>query len=187
MQPVLGRLVKRAVASMEEYQSKKSLLPRLTFQNVVTEEDEEALSRALGGTTRLVPRKQGLSADSRSGTSEAESLPPSTPRDTDLPRLSAKGFPIEWKHTWGQVPQDVGYPHSTYPMDSANPQQSVTMEASMANWRSAQLIHIHDTLSASNMEAFSYDSPPRPASPSQGNDTALWQDLSNEMLNVDYF
>jgi hypothetical protein len=45
---------------MEEYQSKKSLLPRLTAENVVTKEDEDALSSALGGTARLVPRKQGL-------------------------------------------------------------------------------------------------------------------------------
>lgn len=184
IQPVLGRLVKRAVASMEEYQSKKDL-PRLASENVVTDEDEVALSRALGGTTRLVSHKQGSNA-SRCGTSETESLPPSTPRDIDSPRLGTKGLPIEWQHTWGQVPQDVGHPHSTYPMNLAN-LRSVTMEASVANWRSAQLIHIHDTSSASSMEAFSYDSPPRPASPSQGNDTVLWQDLSNEMLNVDYF
>ncbi|KAF9647418.1 hypothetical protein BDM02DRAFT_3145961 [Thelephora ganbajun] len=167
--PVLGRLVKRAIASMNEYQSKKSLLPRLTSENVVTKEDEEALSSALGGTTRLVPRKQGSSSGSYCGTSETESLPPSSPRDAGSPALNrvgnspppqhimnspttTLGHPLspmesprtEWQNTWGQVSQNVGYPYSMYPANPTNPQWSVAMDVSAANWYNAQPIQFPD-------------------------------------------
>jgi len=167
--PVLGRLVKRAVASMQEYQSKRSLLPRLTSDNIVSEEDEEALSSALGGTARLVPRKQGSSAGSRCGTSETDSLPPSSPRDNGSPNLSRMGnspppqhlmnsptsslvpplSPLEsprteWQNTWGQVSQSAAYPYSVYPANPTNPQWSVAMDASAANWYNAQPIQFHD-------------------------------------------
>jgi hypothetical protein len=167
LQPVLGRLVKRAVASMDEYQSKRSLLPRLTCENVVTKEDEEALSSALGGTARLVPRKQGSNSGSRCGTSETDSLPPSSPRDTNSPVLSRMGNSpspqhilsspttmhvhtlsptesprTEWPSPWSQVAHSVGYPYPTYPTNPENPQWSVAMDASAANWY--QPIQFHD-------------------------------------------
>lgn len=148
---------------MNEYQSKKSLLPRLTSENVVTKEDEETLSSALGGTARLVPRKHGSNSGSRCGTSETESLPPSSPRDTGSPRLSVTGnspppqhimnsptstlphplSPIEsprmeWQNTWGQVPQNVGYTHSMYPTNPGHPHWSALMDANAANWYNAQ-------------------------------------------------
>ena len=155
---------------MNEYQSKKSLLPRLTSENVVTKEDEEALSSALGGTTRLVPRKQSSSSTgSRCGTAETESLPPSSPRDNGSPNMGRMGnssspqhivtsptstllhplSPVEsprseWQNTWGQAPQSVGYPYSMYPSNPANPQWSVTMDANAANWYNAQPIQFHD-------------------------------------------
>ena len=156
---------------MEEYQSKRSLPPRLTSENVVTKEDEEALSSALGGTARLVPRKPGPGSGSRYATSETDSLPPSSPRDPDSPNLSRLGnspppqhvlssptttfgqrlSPIEspraeWQNTWGQVSQNMGYPYSTstYPANPANPQWSAAMNANAANWYNAQPIQFHD-------------------------------------------
>jgi hypothetical protein len=166
--------VKRAVASMNEHQSKKSLLPpRLTSENVTTTEDEEALLSALGGTTRLVPRKQGSRSGSHCGTSETESLPPSSPRDAGSPGLSRLGpspppqqiitsptttlphplSPIErdgpraeWMNTWGQaqVSQSAGYSYPMYPTNPAHPHWSTVMNASAANWYNAQLIQPHD-------------------------------------------
>ena len=132
LKPVLGRLVKRAVTSMNEYQSKKSLLPRLTSGNVVTKEDKEALSSALGGTTGLVPRKHGSSLGSSCGSSGTELLPPPTPRDIGSPSLSRIGnnptktlpyYPLmpikslraEWQNTWSQVSQNEGDQYSVYP------------------------------------------------------------------------
>lgn len=170
IQPVLGKLVKRAVASMEEYQSKKSLLPRLTAENVVTREDEEALSSALGGTARLVPRKQGSNSGSHCGTSETESLPPSSPQETGSPNFGRMGgnppplqpinspttplintfSPIdsprmEWQNSWGQLSQNTGYSHSTYPTNLPNLQQwSAAMDATAANWYNAQPIQFYD-------------------------------------------
>ena len=154
---------------MEECQSKKSLLPRLTAENVVTREDEETLSHALGGTTRLVTRKQGSSTGSRCGTSETDSLPPSSPRDPGSPSLSRMGgspppqqsmnsptttvgqplSPVdsprgEWQHSWGQVSQNVGYPYSMYPTNPTNQQWSAVMNANAANWYNAQPIQFHD-------------------------------------------
>jgi len=154
---------------MEEYQSKKSLLPRLTSENVVSEEDEEALSSALGGTTRLVSRRQGSNAGSRCGTSESDSLPPSSPRDPSSPGprrmgnspppqhimnspTSTLGPPLspmesprtEWQNTWGQVPQSVGYSYPMYPTNPANQQWSSAMDASAANWYNAHPIQFHD-------------------------------------------
>ena len=124
------------------------------------------MSSALGGTTRLVPRKNGSSVGSRSGTSETESLPPSSPRDVGSPNLSMIGnssppqhllssptttlphplTPIEspraeWQNTWGQV---VGYPYSMYPANPASQQWSSAMDASAANWYNAQPIQFHD-------------------------------------------
>lgn len=155
---------------MNEYQSKKSLLPRLTSENVVTKEDDETLSSALGGTARLVPRKQGSNSNSNSRyePSETDSLPPSSPRDTGSPNLSRAGgsptpqhilsspttslphplSPIEsprteWQNTWGQVSQNTGYPYSMYPANPANTQWS--MDASAANWYNAQPIHFQDS------------------------------------------
>lgn len=154
---------------MSEYQSKKSPLPRLTSENVVSKEDEETLSSALGGTARLVPRKQGTNTGSR-GTSETDSMPPSSPRDTGSPSLSRMGnspppqhimtsptttlpYPLspmesprtEWQNTWGQVSQSGGYPaYSMYPTNPTNPQWSVAMDASAANWYNAQPIQFHD-------------------------------------------
>ena len=154
---------------MSDYQSKKSLLPRLTCENVVTKEDEEALSSALGGTARLVPRKQGSNAGSRSGASETDSLPPSSPLDTGSPNLSRMGnspppqhilgsltttlaYPssqfesprAEWQNTWGQVAQNTGYPYPAYSPNPANPQWSAVMDATAANWYNAQPIQFHD-------------------------------------------
>lgn len=153
---------------MEDYQSKKSLLPRLTCENVVTKEDEEALSSALGGTARLVPRKQGSNSGSRCGTSETETLPPSSPRDTNSPNPNRMGnsppqhilgsptttladpmSPIEsprteWLNSWGQVAQTAGYPYSAYPTNPTHPQWPVGMEANAANWYNTQPIHFHD-------------------------------------------
>ena len=153
---------------MNEYQSKKSLPPRLTSENVVNTEDEEALSSALGGTARLVQRKHGSSTGSFSGISEAGSLPPSSPRDNGSPSMSRVGnsplplhilssptttlvhptSPIEsprteWLNNWGQVSRDVGYPHPTY-TNPANSQWSAAMDASAANWYNAQPIRFHD-------------------------------------------
>ena len=167
IQPVLGRLVKRAVAAMEEYQSKKSLLPRLTSENVVTEEDEEALSRALGGTTRLVSRKQGSNPGSRSGTSETESLPPSSPRETESPSLnrmdsspspqypatspaatlvppfSHTGSPrTEWHNSWGLPESQYTYP--MYPTNTANTQWPT---ATPGGWYNPQPTQFHDPTS----------------------------------------
>ena len=127
------------------------------------------MSRGLGGTTRLVSHNQGLNTGSRSGTSEMESLPPSSPRDTPSPNLSrTDGSPppqylmnsptttvasnlspiesprAEWHHTWGQVSQSVGYPYSMYPTNPANPQWSAAMDASAANWYNAHPIQFHD-------------------------------------------
>jgi len=171
LQPVLRRLVKRAVASMNEHQSKKSLLPRLTSENVTTKEDEEALSSALGGTARLVQHKQGSRSGS-CGTPETVSLPPSSPRDIGSPTLSRLGpspppqhiitsptttlpqplSPIEregpraeWQNTWGQVSQSVGYPYSMYPTNPANPPWSAVMNANAANWYNAQPIQFTGT------------------------------------------
>jgi hypothetical protein len=163
VQPVLGRLVKRAVASMEEYQSKKTLPPRLTIENVDTKEDEEALSSALGGTTRRVPHKQGSNSGSYCGTSETESMPPSSPRGADSPSLGRVGgspppqhtisgptttlantrSPIdsprmEWQNTWGQVPQNAGHSYSVYPTNITTPQWTATADATAANWYNAQ-------------------------------------------------
>ena len=151
---------------MNEHQSKKSLIPRLTSENVITKEDEETLSSALGGTARLVQNKQGSRSGSRCGTSETDSLPPSSPRDlaslrlgnspppqhiatsptTTLPHpLSPTESPrAEWQNTWGQVSQSVGYPYSMYPTNPANPQWSAVMNASAANWYNAQPIQFHD-------------------------------------------
>lgn len=169
--PILGRLVKRAVASMEEYQPKKSLLPRLTVENVVTKEDEEALSSALGGTTRFIPRKQGSNSGSRNGTSETDSLAPSSPR-APSPGMSMVGTPpprsmdsptpttiqsmspvestrTEWPHSWGQVSQNVGQLYSMYP-NPANPtnsQWSTAMDANAANWYNTQQIQFPDPIS----------------------------------------
>ena len=167
-QPVLGRLVKRAATSMEEYQSKKTLLPRLTAENVVTAEDEEALSSALGGTTRLIQRK-GSHSGSHCGTSETGSLPPSSPQDPSSPSLSRMGgspppqhpvnnptttlvntsSPIdsprtEWQNSWGQGSQNVVYPYSVYPTNLESPQWSTAMDATAANWYNAQPIQFHD-------------------------------------------
>jgi hypothetical protein len=167
MQPVLGRLVKRAVASMEEYQSKKSLLPMLTFENVATEEDEEALSRALGGTTRLVSRKQGSNAGSR-GTSETESLPPSSPREVEslslnrmdsssppqhpasspaatlVPPFSHNGSPrTEWHNNWGLPESQYTYP--TYPTNTANTQWPTATPGGWYN--NPQPVQFHDPTS----------------------------------------
>ena len=195
MQPVLGRLVKRAVASMEEYQSKRSLLPRLTTENVVTKEDEDALSSALGGTARLVPPKQGSNSGSHCGTSETESLPPPSPRGTgssSLSRLSsspppqhhmsspttALGSPLspidsprtEWQNTWGQVPQNAAY-HSMYPTNLASPQWSAAMDATAANWYNAQPIQFYDPASVTlhPQPAHSHHQPPEYVDVTMGN------------------
>jgi len=157
---------------MNEHQSKKSLLPRLTSENMTTKEDEETFTSALGGTARLVPRKPGSrSSGSHYAASETESLPPSSPRDMGSPgpsRLGASPPPqhimtsptttlphplspidresprAEWQNTWGQVSQSVGYPYSMYPTNPANPQWSAVMNASAANWYNAQPIQFHD-------------------------------------------
>lgn len=151
---------------MNEHQSKKSLIPRLTSENVATKEDDEALSNALGGTTRLVQHKQGSGSGSRCGTAETDSLPPSSPRDFGSPRtdnspppqhvmtsptttlphpLSPMESPrAEWQNTWGQVSQSVGYPYSMYPANPANPQWSAATNASPANWYNAQPIQFQD-------------------------------------------
>ena len=156
---------------MNEHQSTKSRIPRLTSENVVTEEDEEALSSALGGTARLVQRKQGSRSGSHCGTSETESLPPSSPRDIGSPGLNRLGnspppqhiitsptttlphpqSPIEregpraeWQNTWGQVSHGAGYPYSMYPTNPTNPGWSAVMNASAANWFNAQPIHFPD-------------------------------------------
>ena len=157
---------------MEEYQSKKSLLPMLTAENVVTKEDEEALSSALGGSARLVSRKQGSNSGSHCGTSETESLPPSSPRDTGSPSLSRTGgspppqhppnspastlvsalSPIdsprtEWQNSWGQVAQPVGYPYSNsmYPTNPVNPAWSAPVDPPPQVWYHDQQIQYHDT------------------------------------------
>lgn len=154
---------------MNEYQSKRSLLPRLTCENIVTKEDEEALSSALGGTARLVPRKMSSSTGSRCGTSELDSLPPSSPREVGSPNLSKMDgstspqqtmnsptstliHPLsplespraEWQNTWGQTAQNVGYPYSTYPVSPPSPHWPVAMDAPAANWYNAQPIQFHD-------------------------------------------
>lgn len=166
MQPVLGRLVKRAIVSMEDYQSKKNLLPMLTAENVVTKEDEEALSSALGGTTRLVQRRQGSNSGSHCGASETESLPPSSPQDTSSPSLSRMGgspppmnnptatlvstlSPIdspraEWQSTWGQVSQNAGHPYLMYTTNPVSPQWPTEMDATPASWYNAQPNQFHD-------------------------------------------
>jgi len=156
---------------MNEYRSKKPLPPGLTFEKMATEEDEETLSSALGGTTRLVPRKPGSNSGSRYATSETESLPPSSPRDAGSPTMGRMGnspppqhvmnspvttfvpplSPIEsprteWQNTWGQVSQNVGYPYSIYPANPTNPQWSVAMNANAANWYNAQPIQFHDSV-----------------------------------------
>jgi hypothetical protein len=153
---------------MNEHQSKKSLLPKLTSENVVSKEEDEALWSVLGGTARLVPRRQSSSAGSR-GTSETGSLPPSSPRETGSPRLSRisnspppqhivtspmttvihppsplESPRTEWQNTWGQVSQNVGYPYSMYPTNPTNPQWTAAMNASAANWYNAQPIQVHD-------------------------------------------
>jgi len=154
---------------MNEHQSKKSLLPRLTSENVITKEDEETLSSALGGTARLVQHKQGSRSGSRCGTSETDSLPPSSPREISSPGLSRLGnsppphhvmtsptttltHPLsplespraEWQNTWGQVSQNVGYPYSMYPTNPTHPHWPAAMEANAANWYNAQPIQFHD-------------------------------------------
>jgi len=157
---------------MNEHQSKKSLIPpRLTSENVITDEDEEALSSALGGTARLVQRKQGSRSGSHCGTSETDSLPPSSPREMGSPGLSRLGnspppqriitsptttlphplSPIEregpraeWQHNWGQVSQSPGYPYHMYPTNPEHPHWSAVMGASAANWYGTQPISFHD-------------------------------------------
>lgn len=152
---------------MEEHQPKRSLLPRLTVENVVTKEDEDALSSALGGTARFIPRKQGSNSGSRNGTSETDSMAPSSPR-APSPGVSTGGTPppqrsmdsptptaiqsmspvesprAEWQHSWGQMSQNVGHLYSMYPTNPTNPQWSAAMEASAANWYNAQSIQFHD-------------------------------------------
>jgi len=120
---------------------------------------------------RLVPRRHGSSAGSRGGTSETESLPPSSPRDVGSPNLSTIGnssppqnflssptttlphplTPIEeWRNNWGQVSQNAGYQYSMYPANPtsptnpANPQWTGAMDASAASWYGAQPIQFHD-------------------------------------------
>ena len=157
---------------MNEYQSKRSLLPRLTCENIVTKEDEEALSSALGGTARLVPRKLSSSTGSRCGTTEADSLPPSSPREAGSPNLnriegslspqqvlnsststlihtmsSLESPRAEWQNTWGQIAQNMGYSYSTYPPNPQSPHWSVAMDAPAANWYNAQPIQFPDTAS----------------------------------------
>lgn len=136
---------------------------------MVTKEDEETLSSALGGTARLVPRKPGSNSGSRCTTAETESLPPSSPRDAGSPTMGRMGnspplqhimnspvttpaqslSPVEsprteWLNTWGVVSQNVGYPYSIYPTNSADSQWSVPMDTSAANWYNAQPIQFHD-------------------------------------------
>lgn len=169
--PVLGRLVKRAVASMEEHQSKKSIITRLTTENVVSKEDEETLSSILGGTAQLVSHKQGSNPNSRCATSETESLPPSSPREPSSPTLSRMsgspppqqvpnspattiGHPLsplvespraEWQNSWGQMPQQQ-FP--IYPTNPVNPQWSTGMDPNPADWYNGQPIHFHDPIPA---------------------------------------
>ena len=127
------------------------------------------MSSALGGTARLVPRKQGSNAGSRNGASETDSLPPSSPLDTGSPDLNRMGnspppqhilggltttlaYPsspmesprAEWQNTWGQVAQNTGYPYPAYSTNPANPQWSAAMDATAANWYNAQPIQFHD-------------------------------------------
>lgn len=157
---------------MNEYQSKRSLLPRLTCENIVTKEDEEALSSALGGTARLVPRKLSSSTGSRCGTTEADSLPPSSPREVGSPnlnRMEGSLSPLqvlnsptstlihpmsplespraEWQNTWGQITQTMGYSYPTYPTNPQSPHWSVAMDAPAANWYNAQPVPFHDPAS----------------------------------------
>lgn len=152
---------------MDEEQSKKSLIPRLTSENVTTKEDDEIFTNALAGSTRLIPRKSDSRTNSR-GTPETESLPPSSPRSPGPSRLGPSPPPqhtmtsptttlshplspmeregprAEWQNTWGQVSQNAGYPYSVYPTNPAHSQWSTVMNASAANWYNAQPIQFHD-------------------------------------------
>jgi hypothetical protein len=130
------------------------------------------LSSALGGTARLVPRKMSSSTGSRCGTSEADSLPPSSPREVGSPilnRMEGSTSPqqalnsptstlihplsplesprAEWQNTWGQIAQNVGYPYSTYTANPSSPHWSAAMDAPAANWYGAQPIQFPDPTS----------------------------------------
>jgi len=140
---------------MNEHQSKRSLLLRLTSENVIAEEDEEALSSALGGTTRLVPRKynsrSGWSAESQTSwgqvslsTGSSHSVDSTTALPNPLSQTERDSSPTEWQNTWGQVSQSVGHNYSIYPTSPANPQWSAVMNGSAANWYNAQPIQFHD-------------------------------------------
>jgi len=122
--PILKKLRERAYSSMNDFQSKRSLLPRLTVENSHLKEEEDELS-ALGGKTRLVARRLSSPQSSRAGT---DSLPSSSPRENNLiipmhcnnsPPLtgltsinSAIDSPLaEWQTNWGQMSQQ----NSAYP------------------------------------------------------------------------
>ena len=119
---------------------------------MVTKEDDETLSSALGGTTRLVPRKPGSNQNSYCGNSETESMPPSSPRDTDSPNFTRFGSSPPPQHPtngpttslanalspvdgptpdwqWGRAPQNMYY---QYPGYSTNPQWPAAVDT--ANW-----------------------------------------------------
>ena len=126
----------------------------------MTKEDE-ILSSALGGTARLVPRKQCSSVGSRCGTSMTDPFPFSSPCDTSSSNLSRVGnsppqhifgspattlahplSPIESpRMEW----QNVGYPYSTYSTNPTTQQLSLAMDATAVNWYNARPIQFHDS------------------------------------------
>lgn len=129
--PVLKRLRERAYSSMNEYQSKKSLLPRLNVENSHLREEEDELL-TLGGKTRLVSQKSSSTPSSRSGT---DSLPSSSPRENNsvisahtnsppMTNIATINSPLDspmsaWQSTWGPLSQqNAAYSYSSFPVAS---------------------------------------------------------------------